>query len=221
MTDAAPAPAPRRGGRSRKFTKEHVLDIALELLATQGLDAVSFRTVSLRLGVDPKALYTYVESKDDLLAAMYDRTLSQLKIPLPDDTRPAVERVVDYLVSVRRALIANPGIFELSRPLAASTTFPESAERLAEIMRDVTADPATSIRLLKRLATYTVGSAVAGAQAAAFKAQQAETLGGNLDPQTHKLTLAYAQEFIESADDDETTFADVIRDMLEHRVGER
>ena len=218
MTDAVAAPRQRRTGPARSLTRQQVVDVALDVMAGQGLEAVSFRTVAMRLGVDPKALYTYVTDKDDLLAAMFDTILAELDVPAPDDPRPPAERIVGLLVSLRRALIKNPDTFRLARPLNVAGFNADALERMAEALHELGWDTAVAVRVYGRLVRYTVGSAT-WSQSAPVAGQHSVAVASKLDIDRHRHALEIAETgpFIE--DDEE--FAASIRVMLEQRIGER
>lgn len=217
MTDAAAAPRHRRTGPARSLTRDQVVDVALDVMAGQGLDAVSFRTVAMRLGVDPKALYTYVNDKDDLLAAMFDKILAELDVPGVDDPRSPAERIVGLLVSLRRALIKNPDTFRLARPLNVAGFNAEALERMAEALHELGWDTEVAVRVYGRLVRYTVGSAV-WAQRPPLPGQPSEVVASKLDTDRHPHALQIAQigPFIE----DDAEFAASIRVMLQQRIGE-
>jgi len=63
------------------LSRERVLTAALELADAEGLRAVSMRRVAARLGVEAMSLYHYVRSKDELLAGILERVLSEIELP--------------------------------------------------------------------------------------------------------------------------------------------
>lgn len=67
------APGPKAG-----LTVEAVVDAAVAIADTGGLDAVTMRRVGRKLGCTPMALYTYVPSKAELVDLMWDRALAEL-----------------------------------------------------------------------------------------------------------------------------------------------
>jgi TetR/AcrR family transcriptional regulator, tetracycline repressor protein len=72
----------KRGpGRRPGLTREQVVASALELVEEDGLDGLSMRRLGARLGIEAMTLYTYVESKDDLLDAVAESVLSDLELP--------------------------------------------------------------------------------------------------------------------------------------------
>ena len=72
---------------------DEIITAAVEILEEFGLDAVSMRNVSSRLGVSPVPLYSRIGNKEALLDAVADRLLADL--PPPENTG---ERWDEYAV---------------------------------------------------------------------------------------------------------------------------
>lgn len=86
-----------------------IVDAALELVAQQGLDAVTLRKVADRLDTGPASLYVYVENRDELLERMLDRVLSEV----PEITvkhKRWRRRLVELFTAMLEALDRYPGI---------------------------------------------------------------------------------------------------------------
>jgi TetR/AcrR family transcriptional regulator, tetracycline repressor protein len=62
-----------KDGTRTKLDREQVVDIALGIADTEGLDAVTIRRLAQDLSVTPMALYWHFKDKDSLLAALADR----------------------------------------------------------------------------------------------------------------------------------------------------
>ncbi|MCU1378267.1 MAG: hypothetical protein JWN29_1250 [Acidimicrobiales bacterium] len=60
---------------------EEIITAAVEIFQESGLDAVSMRSVSSRLGVSPVPLYSRVGNKEALVDAIADRLLADLAPP--------------------------------------------------------------------------------------------------------------------------------------------
>ncbi|HEU5389186.1 MAG TPA: TetR/AcrR family transcriptional regulator C-terminal domain-containing protein [Streptosporangiaceae bacterium] len=58
-----------------RLRRAQVVDVAIELLDADGLDALTMRKLATRLGVQPGALYWHFAGKQALLDAMADRFL--------------------------------------------------------------------------------------------------------------------------------------------------
>lgn len=70
--DHPSAPQGGRRGPRAKVTTSTAVDTAVVLADRSGLDAVTLRALATELGISPMALYTHVDSRDDLLVLMAD-----------------------------------------------------------------------------------------------------------------------------------------------------
>jgi AcrR family transcriptional regulator len=106
---------------------DEIVTAAVEIFQEAGLDAVSMRSVSSRLGVSPVPLYSRIGNKDALLGAIAERLLADLAPPSDDDEpwdRYAVRWARELRTRMGSArdsrLILSPGreaYVEASRPL--------------------------------------------------------------------------------------------------------
>jgi TetR/AcrR family tetracycline transcriptional repressor len=64
---------------------EEIVSAAVDIFREEGLDAVSMRSVSARLGVSPVPLYSRVGNKEALVDAIADRLLADLAPPSHHD----------------------------------------------------------------------------------------------------------------------------------------
>ncbi len=67
-----PVPLDRRQ-RRRQETIEEVLDIAVEIMAEQGVAGLSIGEIARRMGIRPPSLYVYFDSKNALYDALFAR----------------------------------------------------------------------------------------------------------------------------------------------------
>ena len=127
-TDTAPAPAGDAAPGSRRsrirrrsaLTREQVLDAALRIVDTDGVEALSMRRLGAALDRDPMRLYRYAASKDDLLDGIVERVLVRLRVPAASDGDWAdVLRRTAH--AFRELTLAHPHVVPLlvTRPLAA------------------------------------------------------------------------------------------------------
>lgn len=72
---------PSEPRRAEPLNRARVLESARELADSEGLDAVSMRSLAARLGVVPMALYKHVSDKDDLVAGMIDSVVASYPPP--------------------------------------------------------------------------------------------------------------------------------------------
>ncbi|MBF6335426.1 TetR family transcriptional regulator [Nocardia abscessus] len=67
-----------------KLHRAAIVDTAIELADTEGLDALSMRRIADRLGVGAMSLYRHVANKDELLALMTDEVARCNPYPSPE-----------------------------------------------------------------------------------------------------------------------------------------
>lgn len=106
------AASPRSPGQRAGLTREAVLAGARAALAEDGVDALSMRRLARRLGVAPNALYSHVAGRDDLVDALLDDTLGEVRAPDPDrgDWRRGIETMMRRTYEV---LLAHPDLVPL------------------------------------------------------------------------------------------------------------
>lgn len=82
---------------------------AVELIDDAGLDALTLRSLAVRLDADPSALYRHFRNKDALLAAVSDSVLHDIDVPTgaEDDWRAAARATAGRLRAVLRS---RPGL---------------------------------------------------------------------------------------------------------------
>ncbi|KAB2887879.1 MAG: helix-turn-helix transcriptional regulator, partial [Kofleriaceae bacterium] len=69
-----------------------ILDAATEMVAAEGLAALSMARLADAVDYTPGALYRYVESKDALLAKMVERILGDVRAKLEEAVAEATAR---------------------------------------------------------------------------------------------------------------------------------
>jgi AcrR family transcriptional regulator len=88
---------------------EAIVDAALAILKTEGLEAVSMRRVAAALDTGAGSLYVYVDGRDGLLEAMFDRIVAGIELEKPDPSRWRAQ-LHSLLGRSRAELVAHPGM---------------------------------------------------------------------------------------------------------------
>jgi AcrR family transcriptional regulator len=91
------------------LSADAVVDAALQILRSEGLDAVTMRRVAADLDTGPASLYVWVAGREGLLQAVFDRVVASVELEAPDPARWRAQ-LHALLVRVRGALVAHPGI---------------------------------------------------------------------------------------------------------------
>ncbi|MEU3622288.1 TetR/AcrR family transcriptional regulator [Amycolatopsis coloradensis] len=127
---------PRRRAEKPVLSQELVVKTALDLLAAEGLEAVSMRRVAQALDTGPASLYAHVANKDELHELMVDHVLDFGPFPEPDPRR-WVEQAKDLLRENVRALTSFPGIakiaWAITVPVGANAL--QQAEAMLAVLR--------------------------------------------------------------------------------------
>jgi AcrR family transcriptional regulator len=91
----------------KRLTRDALVSSALDLADAEGLDAVTTRRLAQRHEVTPMALYRHFRDKEQILDALAERLLGEVRLPAPDD-RPWHEQVRDLLTAFAAALRPHP-----------------------------------------------------------------------------------------------------------------
>lgn len=91
------------------LSEDVVIDAALAILKSEGIEAVTMRRVATALDTGPASLYVYVSGRDGLLEGMLDRVIAAVELEVPDPSRWR-SQLHSLLMRVHRVLVAHPGI---------------------------------------------------------------------------------------------------------------
>jgi AcrR family transcriptional regulator len=92
------------------LNRKRALQAAIKLADLEGIDALSMRKLSSRLGVVPMALYRHVVNKEDLLAGMVEAVYDEVDALTRADWRATLR---ERATSMREALRRHPWAVEL------------------------------------------------------------------------------------------------------------
>jgi AcrR family transcriptional regulator len=111
------------GGRAA-LSRERVLDVALELVQREGLEALTMRGLADRLGVRAASLYWHVRDRGELVALLAERLLGTVRPSATDGgwreralaICSALERMVAERRDAARMVLEVPEALERSQP---------------------------------------------------------------------------------------------------------
>jgi AcrR family transcriptional regulator len=98
---------PARDAERTRLTRGAVVDRAMQLADSAGLDALTIRKLAQELGVTPMALYWHFRSKDELLEGLAERVWSEIDVDV-DHAAPWSDQLRGMLESLLRVLRAHP-----------------------------------------------------------------------------------------------------------------
>lgn len=98
--------------RRSPLQAEQIVDVARRLISERGLEWFSMRKLAAELDVNPMTVYLRFESKDELLDAVAERALRDVRLPeLP--AGPWDDRAVALCAALRAHLLADRNLLEL------------------------------------------------------------------------------------------------------------
>jgi AcrR family transcriptional regulator len=112
-------PKPRRKRADGELSRERILDAATEIAAERGYEGTSIALVSKKCGLFASSIYWHFKDKDDLIAAVIERSFASWLTAwqLPDEG-DAEERVVGVAIQTAKALLDSPDFIRLGLMLA-------------------------------------------------------------------------------------------------------
>lgn len=139
---------PGKGPRPT-LTLQRIVDAAVALAATEGMDAVSMGRVAKELGVSAMSLYRYVAAKEELYILMSDAGVGTPP-PLPPDADGWGwrELLSDWAYAQRTLLMTKPWILRI--PITAP---PATPNQLGWMDRGLAAMAGTGLRESEKLST--------------------------------------------------------------------
>lgn len=132
---------------------DEIVTAAIEILREQGLDGVSMRSVSARLGVSPVPLYSRIGNKDALLDAVANRLLSDLA-PTSGPQEPWTDYAARWTVELRRRLSRADSRLILAPRRDA---YVEATRPLVATMREGGLEPDAAVQACRLLMWATIG----------------------------------------------------------------
>ncbi|TCM49035.1 TetR/AcrR family transcriptional regulator [Kribbella sp. VKM Ac-2568] len=134
---------------AKRLDPDKLAATALEIADAEGLDAVTIRRLAQLHDVTPMALYRHFSDKNDLLAAIGDRLLADIRLPEPNDDRwdlqlrAVLTAFVDALrphpkaadLTLYRILVSEAGLAMAERTMELLTSGGFSVDDAAEVGR--------------------------------------------------------------------------------------
>ncbi|HEY3752549.1 MAG TPA: TetR/AcrR family transcriptional regulator [Pseudonocardiaceae bacterium] len=109
----------RQPPRKAPITVDRITEAALKVVATEGYDALTMRSVAGVLDTGPASLYAHVVNKADIDELIIGRLCAQLVLPEPDPTAWR-EQILDVCAQIRDQYLRYPGISRAALAMAAT-----------------------------------------------------------------------------------------------------
>lgn len=207
------------------LSEEAVVDAALTILKSEGLEAVTMRRVAAALDTGAASLYVYVSGREGLLQAMQDRVIATIELEAPDPSRWRAQ-LHSLLVRMQRALVAHPGIAAtaMAEPPTTEATL-HLLENLLGILLAGGLDPqdaAWAADIFAALVTYAAIEADVRRADLQEQADEFYKTFTGLSPDRFPLIAAHAAQLVAGDGDERFRFAiDVVIDGTLARAARR
>jgi TetR/AcrR family tetracycline transcriptional repressor len=100
-------------GRPKKplISREAVLEVAIKIIDTEGLDALTVRRIGKELGVHAASLYYHFESREDIVSRAAELALRRTPIVVPDN-RPSNWQDMLFIgaIQLRHFMLSHPAL---------------------------------------------------------------------------------------------------------------
>ncbi|WP_200303817.1 TetR/AcrR family transcriptional regulator [Streptomyces adelaidensis] len=154
-------------------SRQRILDAAVEIAGERGYEGTSIAAVSAKCGLPASSIYWHFKDKDDLIAAVIERSFGTwlAAVELPDEAAGTpVERAAHMAAGVARSLLEAPDFLRLGLMLALENRPTEPRGRTVFLqVRDIAARKITDVvtelfpdldeEAVRLLTTYAVAGA--------------------------------------------------------------
>lgn len=119
MADKGTAKSGRRRRADGEMSRERILDAAAEIAAERGYEGTGIAAVSAKCGLPASSIYWHFKDKDELIAAVIERSfsswMSAWQMPTDGDV---AERAAAAATRIAKALLDSPDFIRLGLMLA-------------------------------------------------------------------------------------------------------
>jgi AcrR family transcriptional regulator len=158
--DGPGAASERPAARRTPITADRITDAALQVVAAEGYDALTIRSVSNVLGTGPSSLYAHIVNKADIDDLLIGRLCSRITLPEPDPSQWR-EQIREVCAQIRDQYLEYPGISKAA--LAMVPTNLETlrvSEGIFAILLAGGIEPRTAAWAIDALSLYVAGYAL-------------------------------------------------------------
>ncbi len=147
-------------GKKRNLDRSKVLAAAREHVAEQGLDRLTMRALSARVGVEAASLYSHIKDKEDLLDGLAELVFAEVALSPSDDPWP--RRFEMYSHMLRKVFLDNARLITVvaTRPIVSISTIGLIEQALGELTA-YGLDPERAVYALDALVSFVVGHTLA------------------------------------------------------------
>ena len=141
------------------ISRDQIVELATKVVATDGVDQLTIRSLAADLGVAPMSIYRHVRDKDDLLDDVVDRLLTDRWQP-QQSRRSWRKWTIEAADRLREFLVTQPAALHiyLHHPVTTPAALARM-EAMTAVLRRAVGDPDQARRAYAAIHTYTLGFA--------------------------------------------------------------
>lgn len=183
----------------KRLNRERIVIAAIDFADSQGLDALSMRTLSKTLDYGVMSLYNHVENKDDLLDAMVDLVSLEIKLPSETSTQASAKQ---WKQDLRACMISAYSMMREHRWVSRVWNRPPGVgknryhEGVLQIMRQADIPEELSCRGFHALTMHVVGFALQVLDMPFSNQKELRALGHKAYEDLDEVTYPYLREHI-------------------------
>jgi TetR/AcrR family transcriptional regulator, tetracycline repressor protein len=153
-----PAARGRKGGRPRSLTRDQIVDAALEVVDTEGLEALTVRRLAEHLRVGQMTLYGYFRTKDEIVDALGARVLGDLATTIQGEGQWP-DRLAEAFRGIRTAMLRHPAAsaFLLSTQGTHGPELDRVRDVLIGVLLEAGLSPRRAVDAIAVLSSYVIG----------------------------------------------------------------
>ena len=129
MTERPSSPSKPTG-----TSREQIIETALRIVESSGVEALTMRKLSAELGVAPTAIYWHIGGREDLLNALVDSLIAEVVGIVPKGATTA-ERITSIARAIRDEVRVHPHLVQLTNQLGRgpAMSFPSQVALAREV----------------------------------------------------------------------------------------
>jgi AcrR family transcriptional regulator len=143
---------------AKGLSRERIVDAAIRIIDRDGLDGLSMRALGRECEVEAMSLYRYVANKDELLDAVQEGIVAQMRLGTPG--RSWLDTLARTAREFRRVLAQHPRAIPLFvRPAATQGAY-AALEQTWRVLVQAGFDELDALRAFQSLLAFVVGQAL-------------------------------------------------------------
>ncbi|MBF6213922.1 TetR/AcrR family transcriptional regulator C-terminal domain-containing protein [Nocardia puris] len=163
---------PQRRRRDQPaLSREQIVAAAIDLLSSEGIDALSMRKLGAKLNAGATSLYTHVANKEEIIELVADQVIGELAVPDPADPRGWRGALLGFATELRALILRHPwmsSVFGEIGTLYLGPNMMRSCEGVLSVLHSAGFDERRADNAMNVLMAYVIGITSAEAASVAI-----------------------------------------------------